>query len=144
MVAVPLVVAEPVRVTSDSMAPTLHEGDHVLVDKVSGSAHDPGRRDVIAFNIPGVSGLVIKRVVGVAGDTVGLDNGQLVVNGHRVREPFVDLPHLVGTYYGPVHVPKGTVFTMGDNRGNSIDSRRFGPVPLGHVLGRVLCVIWPA
>jgi signal peptidase I len=136
-------VAEPVRVSSDSMAPTFHAGDHVLVAKVGARSHHPHRRDVIAFHLPGSSDLLIKRVVAVGGNSVGIADGVLVVNGRPVHESFVDYNLVDATYFGPVRVPRDTVFVMGDNRSNSIDSRRFGPVPVSDILGRVVLAIWP-
>jgi signal peptidase I len=150
VVAVALVVvvtlvalAEPVRVSSSSMSPTYRSGNQVVIAKAGGRAHHPHRRDVIAFHVPGSSELLIKRVVGVAGDSVGLSDGVLVVNGQRVHESFVDYNLTDATYFGPVVVPPGTVFVMGDNRSDSIDSRLFGPVPRKDIVGRVVARIWP-
>ncbi len=143
VIAVPLKVLEPVRVSSDSMSPTLHSSDQVLVDKFTRRAHHPHRRDIVAFHVSGSSVLLIKRVVAVAGDTVGLEDGRLVVNGTALDEKFVNYDLTDATYFGPVTVPSGTVFTMGDNRPNSIDSRTFGPVPTKNLLGRVTLTIWP-
>jgi signal peptidase I len=138
-----VIVAEPVRVGSGSMTPTFHAGDQVLVEKLGRRAHHPHRRDVIAFHVPGSSGLLIKRVVAVAGDSVGLADGVLVVNGRQLRESFVDYNLMDATYFGPVQVPPRTVFVMGDNRSDSVDSRRFGAVPTKDVVGRVVLRIWP-
>ena len=138
-----VIIAEPVRVGSGSMAPTFHAGDQVLVEKLGRRAHHPHRRDVIAFHVPGSSGLLIKRVVAVAGDSVGLADGVLVVNGRQLHESFVDYNLVDATYFGPVQVPPRTVFVMGDNRSDSVDSRRFGAVPTKDVVGRVVMRIWP-
>ncbi|MDT7548170.1 MAG: signal peptidase [Nocardioidaceae bacterium] len=136
-------VAEPLRVSSTSMRPTLMSGDHVLVDKVGPRSHHPQRNDIIAFTIPGTGQLLIKRVAGVAGDVVGIEDGVLVVNRKPVHEPYVNAAEMDSVYFGPVVVPPGRVFVLGDNRANSIDSRRFGPVALSAVTGRVLGRIWP-
>lgn len=136
-------VAEPLRVSSTSMRPTLMSGDHVLVDKVGPRSHHPQRNDIIAFTIPGTGQLLIKRVAGVAGDVVGIEDGVLVVNSKPVHEPYVNAAEMDSVYFGPVVVPPGRVFVLGDNRANSIDSRRFGPVALSAVTGRVLGRIWP-
>jgi len=143
LVLVPLFVAEPVRVSSNSMSPTFHAGDQLLVEKIGKRAHHPHRRDIIAFHVSGSADLLIKRVVAVAGDTVGIEDGVLVVDGRPLRESFVDYNLMDATYFGPVRVPANTVFTMGDNRSNSIDSRRFGPVPTKNILGRVVLRVWP-
>lgn len=134
-------VVEPLSVPSDSMAPTLLPGDHVVVEKVS----SPGswkRGDLLAFTAPGGT-LMVKRLVGVAGDRVALRDGVLVVNGRRPAEPYVDQRDVDGVYYGPVRVPPGRLLLLGDSRGDSVDSRRFGPVPTTAVLGRVLARVWP-
>jgi signal peptidase I len=138
-----LFVAEPARVSSNSMSPTFRAGDQLLVQKFGGRAHHPRRGDVIAFDLPGTSDLVIKRVVGLAGDSIGIADGVLVVNGKPLRESFVDYNLTDATYFGPVHVPAGRVFVLGDNRSDSIDSRTFGPVPADDIVGRVVARIWP-
>jgi signal peptidase I len=136
-------LVEPVRVRSQSMSPTLTDGDHLLIDKISARAHHPRRGDVVAFELPTTPGLLIKRVVAVAGDTVGIEDGVLVVDGRAIEEPFVDPAQMDSVYFGPVTVPARTVFVMGDNRANSVDSRSLGPVPIGNVIGRALLRIWP-
>lgn len=133
-----LLVAEPFTVRSSSMSPTLHDGDQVLVEKLSPRFGDLARGDVIVFEAPGTHSLMVKRVVALAGDRVGLADGRLVVNGRRVDEPYVDLEAVDGVYFGPDAVPHGAVFVMGDDRGNSVDSRTFGAVSLRSVVGRVL------
>jgi len=138
----PLLVVEPVTVRSVSMSPTFRSGDHVLIDKVTGRAHSPHRRDVVALRVPGSKELVIKRVVAVGGDEVGIEDGVLVVDGQPIQESFVDMATVDSTYFGPVSVPRGAVFVLGDNRANSYDSRRFGPVPLNDIVGRVVLTLW--
>ena len=88
-------------------------------------------------------GLVVKRVAAVGGDTVGIEDGVLVVNGEAEREGYVDYGSVDGFYFGPVDVPPGEVFLLGDNRANSEDSRDFGPVREDEVVGRVLVRVWP-
>ncbi len=135
-------VIEPVRVSSDSMSPTYRSGDQVLVLKFGARNDHPHTRDVVAFHRPGSGELLIKRVVAVGGDTVGIEDGVLVVDRHKVRESFVDHAQMDSVYFGPVHVRAGYVFTLGDNRANSVDSRSFGPVPVADVVGRVVARLW--
>jgi signal peptidase I len=131
-------VVEPFRVGSGSMAPTLKAGNHVLVDKlIFRLGGDPERRQLVVFSNPQTGETMLKRVVGVGGDSVGLRNGVLFVNGRRLDEPFYDPVRLAPVWYGPVRVPAGHIFVMGDNRANSVDSRDFGPVPRDRVIGRV-------
>jgi signal peptidase I len=136
------VVAEPMRVSSGSMSPTYHEGDEVLVDKLGVRSDAPLRGDVIAFHEPGSGALMVKRVVALAGQRVGIEDGVLVVGGSRVREPYVDHATVDGDYFGPVEVPSGTVFVMGDTRAGSVDSRLFGPVRTDAIVGRVVRRLW--
>jgi signal peptidase I len=136
-----LFALEPVRVHADSMQPTLRSGDEVLVDRLSLALRAPHRGEVVVANSP--AGLVVKRVAAVGGDTIGIEDGVLVVNGHHERERYVDYAGIDGSYFGPVRVARGDVFLLGDNRGNSEDSRDFGAVPEDEVLGRVLVRLWP-
>ena len=143
LVLVPVVVAEPVRVGSDSMSPTIRADQHVLVQKVGARVHDPRRGDVVAFRVAGSPDLLVKRSVAVAGDTVGIEDGVLVVNGQQLHESYVDYGMVDSTYFGPVTVPAGAVFALGDNRANSLDSRSFGAVPVAAIVGRVVARVWP-
>lgn len=159
-------VAQPVRVSSDSMTPTLEPGEQVLLLKkpwagpvargdvvvLDGTRWaetataataaggvvglSPDRVDAAARAVRGTS--LVKRVVGVGGDTVELDDGALVVNGAPVVEPFVDLESVDGVWFGPVTVPTGAVFLLGDARASSVDSRDLGAADLDTVEGRVL------
>lgn len=136
-------VAEPLRIPSESMSPTLVPGEHVLAEKVSRLGREWQRGDLVAFHSPATSQLLVKRVVGVGGDTVGIRDGRLFVNNERVQEPYVDPDLIDSVYYGPVHVPDGEVLVMGDNRANSVDSRTFGTVPTSDIESRVVAVLWP-
>jgi signal peptidase I len=142
LVVVRIFVAEPFRIPSASMEPTLDPGDQALVDKLSG--HQPKRGQLVAFHSPRNGGeILLKRVVAVGGDTVGLEDGVLVVDGRQVREPFVNHKAIDSVYFGPVKVRPGTVFVMGDNRANSEDSRDFGAVRTTSIIGRAVARVWP-
>jgi signal peptidase I len=138
VVALRVFVAEPMRVPTGSMQPTLRPGDHVLLEKLGAA----DRGDLVVFTRRD-GDLFLKRVVAVSGDEVGIEDGYLVVNGHTVEEPYVDHRVLDGVYFGPVTVPPGSVFMMGDNRADSVDSRTFGPVRRDTIVGRVMVRIWP-
>lgn len=129
-------VITPYRVDSSSMSPTLRPGSTVFVVHrgLPGAGATAG--DIVAFDGP--SGPMLKRVVGVAGDRVAIVDAVLEVNDVPVEEPYVDPRALDGVFFGPVTVPEGHIFVMGDNRFPSIDSRAFGPVALEDVTGRVL------
>lgn len=134
---------EPLRIPSSSMAPTLRPGEHVLAEKVTGHFGRWKRGDLVVFTSPDDGGLALKRLVGMAGDRVEIRDGRLFVNDSRVREPYVDHARVDSVYYGPVTVPDGQVLVLGDNRGESEDSRQFGTVRLDAVEGRVIAVLWP-
>jgi signal peptidase I len=143
VVGLRLFVLEPFRIPSDSMAPTLRPGDQVLVDKRAYRRGGPRRGELAVFHAPRTGEILLKRVVAVAGDTVGIEDGVLVVDGRRPREPYADPDAIDSVYFGPVRVRPGTVFVLGDNRANSEDSRAFGAVPIGRLIGRVRARIWP-
>jgi signal peptidase I len=141
LVVVKIFVAEPFRIQSQSMEPTLRPGDQALVWKLG--ARSPARGDLVAFHAPRTGEILLKRVVAVGGDTVGLEDGVLVVDGRRIREPYADPKAIDSVYFGPVRVRPGTIFVMGDNRANSEDSRDFGAVPTGRIIGRAVARVWP-
>lgn len=125
-------------VDGPSMRPSLESGDRLLVTR---SYDDPARGDVILFTGTdsfGRSEKLIKRVVGLPGDMIQVVEGVAVVNG--VAEPDTTRLILSGTEsgMGPVQVPQGMLFVMGDNRPVSLDSRYIGPVPLSQVHGQVV------
>lgn len=158
-------------IPSESMLPALRTGDRVLVEKISYRLHDPQPGDVVVFEkdvlvagpegdrsfwtgigdaFKGLLGFptageqdFIKRVMAVEGDTIQGKAGGVFVNGRRVAEPY--LPEGAKTLpFGPVMVPEGHIFVMGDNRGNSDDSRgSLGPVPVDRVVGHAFILIWP-
>lgn len=129
---------EPLRVGSASMSPTLAAGDQVLVDKLTGRWRPPAVGDVVVFHDPTGSELVVKRVVAVGGQTVAIEDGELVVDSTVRHEPQVDVSRIDSTYFGPVTVPGDAVFVLGDNRSESIDSRTYGAVKRSDLVGRVV------
>jgi signal peptidase I len=141
LIALRAFVAEPFRIPSESMAPTLEPGDQALVTKLGGA---PARGDLVAFHAPRTGEVLLKRVVAVGGDSVGIEDGVLVVNGRKQREGYVADPDAIDSvYFGPVTVAKGSLFMLGDNRANSEDSREFGAVPADRVIGRATARVWP-
>jgi signal peptidase I len=136
-------VLEPLRIVTGSMAPTLVPGEHVLASRLSVGERNWRRGDVVVFRLDAGSELMIKRIVALGGDTVAIRDGRLYVDGHRVVEPYADPRRIDSVYFGPVHVPRGHMFVLGDNRAFSEDSRKFGPVPVTAVQSRVVAVVWP-
>ena len=154
-------------IPSGSMEPTLVPGDRVLVLKVPYYFHDPRRGDVIVFEDPDPSGEpdrsivggffhwmfqglgvqqpdnedFIKRVVGLPGDTVWAKGGDVFVNGEKLNEPYLTQ---TTANFDKTTVPDDQLFVMGDNRGNSLDSRfGLGFIPLEKVIGKAEVIIWP-
>jgi signal peptidase I len=141
-------VVEPFYIPTTSMVPTLEVGDRVLANKFIYRFAEPEPGDIIVFESIDEKKDLVKRVVGLSGDKIAIKDGRLFVNGVSQREPYVvnktcvrGLPKTCS--YGPVTVPPGHVFVMGDNRLNSEDSRYFGPVPKGNVVGEVFLRLWP-
>jgi len=162
-------LVKPFRIPSESMVPTLEVGQRVLVDRVSFRVSDPDRGDVIVFKPPlgadentcgseppegqacsqptrGESETnFIKRIVGMPGDRLSVREGRVYINGRLQREDFIrpsadcpicDLPR-------PITIPPDHFFMMGDNRGESADSREWGPVPRASIIGRAFFTYWP-
>ena len=139
VVALRLFVATPLRVDGESMSPTLHGGQVVLVDELG---LDLDRGDLVVFADPQGSSSV-KRVIGIPGDRVVIRDAVLSVNDQPVDEPYVDAASIDGLYTPTTVVPDGHLFVLGDNRARSVDSRAYGPVDLDDVEGKVLLRLWP-
>lgn len=139
-------VIQPFYIPSSSMEPTLLPGDRVLVSKFMYRFTQPKPNDVVVFVAPesrdSVEQDFIKRIVATAGMNVQVVNGKLVVNDKTRDEPFTRADNPTANY-GPIIVPQGRVFVMGDNRANSRDSRFFGPVEKKELIGRAFFVYWP-
>jgi signal peptidase I len=138
IVLVPMFVVQPATVSGDSMQPTLHGGQHVLIDKLTYRFRSPRRGELVVASDPDGHGMIIKRVVAVGGDSVGIEDGQLVLNGAIVTERYADQNQMDGYFNGPIAVPAGFVYVLGDNRYDSVDSRHFGALSAGSIQGRVI------
>ncbi len=135
-------------IPSPSMTPALAPGDRVLVSKLSYRLHDVHRGDIVVFKRPPhvqagpeVKDLV-KRVIGLPGDTVEARDGQVIVNGRALNEPYV-AKGAVTTPVSPTHIPANHYWVMGDNRSVSEDSRYFGSISGSLIVGRVFFQVWP-
>jgi signal peptidase I len=163
------VLVKPYRIPSESMEPTLDVGERVLVNRVNYRFSDPDRGDIVVFHPPsGADGNrcgaqhppdqpcprptpersnlnFIKRVVAGPGDTLAIRNGHAVVNGKEQKESFTNPCEGVGqcSYTRPIKVPPDHFFMMGDNRGQSDDSRFWGPVPKKWIIGQAFFTYWP-
>lgn len=136
-----LAVAGVAVVPTGSMRPTIEIGDHVLVVDDVLFAGRPAVGDIVVIDRADGDDIV-KRVIGVGGQTVAASGGVVVVDGAPLAEPWLE-PGEVTSSFGPVVVPDDAVFVLGDNRGASADSRVIGPVPLDDLTGRAVAVVWP-
>lgn len=139
--AINFFVAQPTLVRGYSMEPTLHQEERLLVEKVSYRFHQPQRGDIVVLKVAQEPIPLVKRVIGLPGETVEIRQGKVYVNGQHLDEPY-----LRQTPYGNMParpVPAGSVFVLGDNRNNSNDSRYFGVVPLDDVVGKAWLRYWP-
>jgi signal peptidase I len=128
-------------IPSYSMAPTLIAGDHIVVTPYR-FGNEPQNGDVIVFRSPrSISELMIKRVIGTAGDLVETREGRVIVRGHAIAEPYVAAQASTGAI-APQIIPAGSYFVLGDNRADSLDSRSWGVLPRAFVLGQARMVLW--
>jgi signal peptidase I len=134
------------------MQPNIESGNHVLISTIAYhfaigpftlASRSIGRGDVVAFERGqgDERKILLKRVIALPGETVTLRGGSVIVNGLPLREEYDPLPD--GSTMAAVTVPAGTYFVLGDNRGESSDSRSFGPVNGSQVTGKALVIIWP-
>lgn len=162
-------LVKPFRIPSESMVPTLEIGQRVLVDRISLRFNDPERGDIMVFKPPiGADTSTcavehppnqgcprssseksdtnfIKRVVAIGGDRVAIKRGRVYVNGKLQKEPFIRPDPFCDICNLPreVVVPEGQYYMMGDNRGASADSRKWGPVPKDNMIGKAFATYWP-
>jgi signal peptidase I len=137
-----LFVLEPLRIPSDSMSPTLRSGDRVLVNKLAYRFGEPEVNDLAVLVGPD-GDLLAKRIVAFPGQRVELRDGILFVDRRPRHESYMDQSRVDGVYFGPYHVPPRSVFVLGDNRGDSEDSRDFGAIPRDDLIGEIVLRVPP-
>jgi signal peptidase I len=136
-------------VDGTSMSTTLSTGDRVFVNKLSYRLHEPNRGDVVVLHQIGGSSErdLIKRVIALPGETIEIQSCQVMIDGRRLDEPYLDptvvTPGNCGGDTPATAVPDDSVFVMGDNRPGSSDSRTLGPIHESDLVGRAFVVFWP-
>lgn len=135
-------------IPSESMEPTLKPQDRVLVNKLSYKLHAVHRGDIVVFKRPPSEAGdptikdLIKRVIGLPGETIEERGGQVYINGQELKEPYLPAGTVTNTL-PPTKVGPGQYFVMGDNRTNSKDSRFIGTIPRSLIVGRAFIRVWP-
>jgi signal peptidase I len=135
-------VARAMVIDGPSMQPNLYYNERVIVERATYQlVHGPRRGEVVVIDVPGEPEPLIKRVVALAGETVEIRDGCVLIDGRPLAEEWNVVQG--GPDFPAMSVPPLHVFVLGDNRANSRDSRYFGPIPVDRVIGRALFVYWP-
>jgi signal peptidase I len=135
---------QPVKVEGTSMMPGLEDQERIFINKFVYRLEPIERGDIVVFRYPrDPSKSYIKRVVGMPGDHVRLDAGELYVNGMRIDEPYVPVRYYDTRSSAEVVVPRGSYYVLGDHRNMSNDSRDFGPVDSAYIYGKAVFGYWP-
>jgi signal peptidase I len=129
------------QVRGSSMEPTLHDGQYLVISKLAYWLRAPKRGDIMVFRPPnGLSDDYIKRIVGLPGEQIRVLEGDVLVDGVPLREPYVVIQ---GTYSGVWKLGSDEYFVLGDNRGNSSDSHMWGTLPRENIIGKAWMCYWP-
>ncbi len=141
-VLINMFLAQATRVYGQSMEPTLHTNQRLIVEKITYRFHGPRRGDIVVLKLPEHSEeLLIKRVIGLPGEKVEIYDGTVYIDGRPLDEPY--LTQKTPGSMPAVVVPPLHVFVLGDNRAASNDSRAFGPVPITNIVGKAWLSYWP-
>ncbi len=143
-VIVILFLYQPVKVEGTSMMPTLDDQERIFINKFVYHFSTIDRGDTIVFWFPGdPTKSYIKRVIGVPGDSVEVDRGTVVVNGHALEEDYVPSEYRDDNSMPAKKIPSGEYFVLGDHRSSSNDSRAWGLVPRRYIYGKAVFIYWP-
>src|SRR5580658_395205 len=135
---------QPVKVEGTSMMPGLEDQERIFVNKFVYRWEPIQRGDIVVFRYPrDTSKSYIKRVIGVAGDRIRIENGQVYVNGEALDEDYVPNDYADARSYGEIVVPSNSYFVLGDHRTMSNDSRDFGTVNARYIYGKAVFGYWP-
>ena len=135
-------VLQSVTIVGSSMVPTLYDSQRHLLNRWIYCFHAPKRGEIVVLRDPADNGFSVKRIIATAGDSISFDNGEVYVNGRRLKEPYLapGTVTLSNSHFRNelIVCGKDHCFVLGDNRGNSVDSRSYGPVPIPNILGLVI------
>ncbi|HVN69183.1 MAG TPA: signal peptidase I [Candidatus Binatia bacterium] len=130
------------QVAGLSMEPYIRSGEYVLINTFAYRFGSPHRGEIVAFrHEEDARAVFIKRVIGLPGDRIRIDRGQVYLNGNKLDEPYVQRAD--SRSFGEIVVPPSSVYVLGDNRAESEDSRSFGPVGDDRLIGRAVAGLWP-
>ncbi len=139
-------LVKPFQIPSESMEPTIDPGDRILVNRLAYRYGEVQRGDIIVFKAPPEPDVdFVKRVVALAGDTVEVKRGQVIVNGEPQVEDYINPNTVDVSNFPATTIPEGNVFVMGDNRTNSQDARFWNPpwLPKENIIGKAFFTYWP-
>jgi len=128
-------------VVSPAMEPGIRTGQRILVNKLAYKVSEPERGDIVYYRTPEGGRSQMKRLIGLPGDIVQIDQGVVFLNGHQLSEPYVSEP--AGYTLSLYQIPSGCYFVLGDNRNNSNDSHDGWTVPSAALLGKAWILSWP-
>jgi signal peptidase I len=134
-------VGERTVVLGQSMEPNLHQNQQLIIDKLSYHFREPERGEIVVVDVSTSEIPYIKRVVGLPGETLEIRNNRVWIDGEVLSESYV--AEVQQHNYGPVQIPAGHIFVMGDNRNVSRDSRAIGPVAIDDIIARAWASVWP-
>jgi signal peptidase I len=159
-------IVNPYRIPTSSMEATLHcarpgagclapgglfdGSDRILACRLCYELGSPRRGDIVVFNTPPAArtacsegGVYVKRLIGLPGETWREIDGRVYIDGKKLNEPYIEETRRDSSTLGPIRIPPGRYFMMGDNRNGSCDSRKWGTVPRGDLIGKVIATYWP-
>ena len=148
-IVVYLFILQPNQIKGASMEPTFYNGNYIFTSKITYRIRQPHRGDVVVFHSPKNHDIeFIKRVIGLPGDTILIENNEIYVNDVLIPEKYIAakttlVPGSFAQDGTPIQVPAGQYFVMGDNRPRSSDSREFGTIPLNSIVGHVFYRYFP-
>lgn len=137
-----LFLVQPFYVEGASMEPNFYQNEYLIIDEISYRFNEKQRGEVIIFKNPqNTKAYFIKRIIGLPGETVSVEDGRVFIDGAKLDEPYISI--FSSDDHDPVTLVDNQYFVMGDNRMNSLDSRQIGPIHKDYIIGRVWFRGWP-